>query len=208
MADGSPCLGLLEVGHYVAALVVADKCVKTAGVELIQIESTDSGALCLKLTGSTGAVKAALEAGAALARKIGTHATHAASILPAPAPGLRAVAKPKPVFNPLVGASDCWPAQEEKRKMETNKALGLLETQGLVSLLHATDAMLKTADVTVAGKEKIGGGYVTILVRGDLAAVQAAVDAGRKTVESLGGKLILADVISNPHPELAALLPK
>jgi ethanolamine utilization protein EutM len=91
--------------------------------------------------------------------------------------------------------------------MSTTQALGLLETQGLVAALHATDDMLKSSNVTLVGKEKIGAAYVTIIVRGDVAAVQTAVATGKATVERLGGKLILADVIARPHAELAALLP-
>lgn len=91
--------------------------------------------------------------------------------------------------------------------MASSHALGLVETQGLVAALHATDEMLKAAAVELVGKEKIGAAYVTIIVRGDVAAVQAAVDAGRQTVQRLDGKLILADVITHPHPGLAALLP-
>jgi ethanolamine utilization protein EutM len=86
-------------------------------------------------------------------------------------------------------------------------ALGLLETQGLVAALHATDEMLKAAAVELVGKEKIGAAYVTIIVRGDVAAVQAAIAAGKQAVERLGGKLIMAAVVPRPHPELAALLP-
>ena len=89
-----------------------------------------------------------------------------------------------------------------------SEAIGLLETQGLVAALHATDEMLKGAAVTLVGKEKIGAAYVTIMVRGDVAAVTAAIDSGKAAVERLGGKLILADVIARPHPDLAALLPK
>ena len=91
--------------------------------------------------------------------------------------------------------------------MKSSDALGLIETQGLVAALHATDEMLKAGAVELVGKEKIGAAYVTIMVRGDVAAVQAAVDAGKLCVERLDGKLILADVITHPHPELAALLP-
>lgn len=87
-------------------------------------------------------------------------------------------------------------------------AIGLLETQGLVAALHATDEMLKGAAVTLVGKEKIGAAYVTIIVRGDVAAVQSAIASGKQTVERLGGKLVMADVIARPHPDLAALLPK
>ena len=91
--------------------------------------------------------------------------------------------------------------------MNNFDAIGLLETQGLVAALHATDEMLKGAAVSLVGKEKIGAAYVTIMIRGDVAAVQAAIQTGRQTVEKLGGKLIMADIITRPHPELAALLP-
>jgi len=87
------------------------------------------------------------------------------------------------------------------------EALGILETQGLTAILEATDAMLKSANVTLVGKEKIGAAYVTVIVRGDVAAVTAAVEAGAKAVGSLG-KLIAAHVIARPHEELLALLPK
>ena len=128
----------------------------------------------------------------------------AALALMAPCAG--ALAQQPPAFNPLLGIYDSRVPQEGA--MNPSDALGLLETQGLVAALHATDEMLKSASVTLVGKEKIGAAYVTIMVRGDVAAVQAAIAAGKQTVERLGGKLILADVISRPHPELAALLPK
>ncbi|MCL5096701.1 MAG: BMC domain-containing protein [Candidatus Omnitrophica bacterium] len=86
-------------------------------------------------------------------------------------------------------------------------ALGILETQGLTAILEATDAMLKAANVTLVGKEKIGAAYVTVIVRGDVAAVKAAVDAGAKAVDGLG-KLVAAHVIARPHPDLASLLPR
>jgi microcompartment protein CcmL/EutN len=87
------------------------------------------------------------------------------------------------------------------------QALGILETQGLTALLEATDVMLKAANVTLVGKEKIGAAYVTVMVRGDVAAVQAAVDAGARSVGHLG-KLIAAHVIARPHADLVSLLPK
>ena len=89
----------------------------------------------------------------------------------------------------------------------TEQALGIIETQGLTAILEATDVMLKAANITLVGKEKIGAAYVTIMVRGDVAAVQAAVDAGAAAVGNLG-KLIAAHVIPRPHQDLIALLPK
>ncbi len=90
---------------------------------------------------------------------------------------------------------------------EADFALGIIETQGLTAILEAADAALKAANVTMVGKEKIGAAYVTIMVKGDVAAVQAAVDAGAQAAQRVG-KLIAAHVIPRPHRELVALLPR
>jgi microcompartment protein CcmL/EutN len=90
--------------------------------------------------------------------------------------------------------------------MNKNQAIGILETQGLTAILEATDAMLKAADVELVGKEKIGAAYVTVIVRGDVAAVTAAVEAGAQAAAPLG-KVIAAHVIARPHEGLLALLP-
>jgi ethanolamine utilization protein EutM len=127
-------------------------------------------------------------------------------VMAAPHEATRGLAAQPPLYNPLLEIYDSRVPREDR--MNTADAIGLLETQGLVAALHATDEMLKGAAVSLVGKEKIGAAYVTIIVRGDVAAVQAAIDNGRQTVERLGGKLIMADVIARPHPELAALLPK
>jgi ethanolamine utilization protein EutM len=196
-------LALLEIGNLSPALLVADRCAKAAGVRVVGVESADP-AQCIKLLGTADAVRAAAEAGVALARQMGSLA--AWSVLAGPLGETLALAQQAPVFNPLLGIYDSRVPQEGA--MNSSDALGLLETQGLVAALHATDEMLKSASVKLVGKEKIGAAYVTIMVRGDVAAVQAAIAAGKQTVERLGGKLILADVISRPHPDLAALLPK
>ena len=91
--------------------------------------------------------------------------------------------------------------------MVQSNALGLLETQGLVAALHATDDMLKSSNVELIGKEKIGAAFVTIMIRGDVAAVENAIATGKQSIERLGGKLIMADVIARPHEDLAKLLP-
>ena len=127
------------------------------------------------------------------------------SVLPGPLEVTYSLANQKPAFSPLLGVYDARAPRENS--MTSSNAIGLLETQGLVAALHATDEMLKSAAVQLVGKEKIGAAYVTIMVKGDVAAVQAAIAAGKQTVERLGGKLILADVIARPHPDLAALLP-
>lgn len=84
------------------------------------------------------------------------------------------------------------------------QALGMIETKGLVSLFEATDAMLKAASVELMGWEKIGSGYVTTFIRGDVAAVKAAVEAGA-TAASAVGEVVAVHVIPRPHDELALL---
>ena len=199
----SPSLALLEIGNLGPSIVVADRCAKAAGVSIVGIESTVGAAQCIKLTGPAAAVREAAEVGAALARQMGASVEW--SVLPGPLTETLQLARRPPVLSPLLGVYDARTPLENH--MNANDAIGLLETQGLVAALHATDEMLKSASVKLVGKEKIGAAYVTIIVRGDVAAVQAAIATGRATVERLGGKLIMADVIPRPHPELAALLP-
>jgi ethanolamine utilization protein EutM len=86
------------------------------------------------------------------------------------------------------------------------EALGLVETRGLVAMVEAADAMVKAANVSVVGWEKIGSGYVTVLVRGDVAAVRAATDAGAAAARRVG-ELIAVHVIPRPHPSLEDVLP-
>ncbi len=198
-----PSFALLEIGNLVPALVAADRCSKAAGVEIVGIESTMGAEQCIKLAGSTDDVRAAGEEGAAVAQRMGARAD--LIVIPGPTDATRATATLPPAYIPLLGIYDSQVKREDA--MPSSDALGLIETQGLVAALHATDEMLKAGAVELVGKEKIGAAYVTIVVRGDVAAVQSAVAAGRQTVERLEGKLIMADVITRPHPELAALLP-
>jgi len=197
-----PSLALLEVANLSPALVVADRCAKAAGVVVLGVESTFGAEQCIKLAGSAADVRLAGEAGAALAERMGSRAT--LTVLPGPVDETTTLADEPPAFVPLLGIYDARVKQENA--MTRSDAIGLIETQGLVAALHATDDMLKTSAVELVGKEKIGAAYVTIMVRGDVAAVQAAVAAGKATVQRLGGTLILADVITRPHTELAALL--
>ena len=85
------------------------------------------------------------------------------------------------------------------------KALGMIETRGLVAAIEAADAMIKAANVSLQCKEHVGGGLVTVMVRGDVGAVKAAVDAGACAAERVG-ELISAHVIPRPHGELEGIL--
>ena len=85
-------------------------------------------------------------------------------------------------------------------------ALGMIETRGLVGSIEAADAMVKAANVTLIGKTHVGGGLVTVMVRGEVGAVKAAVDAGAAAAQRVG-HLVSRHVIPRPHPEVDAILP-
>jgi hypothetical protein len=137
-------------------------------------------------------------------------------------PAKRAVFSP-PEFSPLIQqdvvflASDICrqnvrtdrqsSREESNMSQESPFALGLIETQGFTAVFEAIDTACKAANVEVIGKEKLGGGYVTVIIKGDLSAVTAAVAAGQVKVEGLG-KLIAAHVIARPSPSVLNLLPK
>ncbi|MBN2054590.1 ethanolamine utilization microcompartment protein EutM [bacterium] len=86
------------------------------------------------------------------------------------------------------------------------EALGMIETKGLIGLIEAADAMVKAAKVVLVGYEKIGGGYVTALVRGDVAACKAATDAGAAAAQKVG-ELVSVHVIPRPHQNLDEIFP-
>ena len=104
--------------------------------------------------------------------------------------------------------------KEETVKVEANKevkvmtqeALGMVETRGLVAAIEAADSMLKAANVTLIGTEKIGSGLVSVMVRGDVGAVKAAVEAGSSNASKLG-ELVAVHVIPRPHGDVEKILP-
>jgi ethanolamine utilization protein EutM len=85
-------------------------------------------------------------------------------------------------------------------------ALGMIETKGFVGMVEAADAMVKAARVELVGYERIGGGYVTAIVRGDVAAVKAATEAGQRAAERVG-ELVSVHVIPRPHANIDLVLP-
>ena len=90
--------------------------------------------------------------------------------------------------------------------MASMQALGMIETKGLVASIEAADAMVKAANVTLIGKEHVGGGLVSVMVRGDVGAVKAATDAGAAAAER-GGARISVQVIPRPHEAVEFILP-
>ncbi|MGM8364983.1 BMC domain-containing protein [Virgibacillus sp. W0181] len=88
----------------------------------------------------------------------------------------------------------------------TKEALGMIETKGLVGAIEASDAMVKAANVELVGKELVGGGIVTVMVRGDVGAVKAATEAGAEACQRVG-ELISVHVIPRPNSEVESILP-
>lgn len=91
----------------------------------------------------------------------------------------------------------------------SQQAIGLLETRGLVALVEGTDAMLKAANVELAGQMmQVGNALVTSVVTGDVAAVKAATDAGAQAAKAIGGEVVSVHVIARPHEDIGTVLPK
>jgi ethanolamine utilization protein EutM len=86
-------------------------------------------------------------------------------------------------------------------------ALGMVETRGLIGAVEAADAMVKAANVALIGSEYVGGGYVTVMVRGDVGAVKAATDAGAAAAKRIG-ELVSVHVIPRPHQDIEMILPQ
>ena len=213
-------LGFAETPFFSITAVVADHMLKSAEVKLLGIETTGNENLMIRVEGDVQSVQAALAAAETRAAALGSSAT--TRCITRPEPALAPLLHFANAQNPLYGGRDQFlstdfpasakatadkPQPQQKTMNQPQQALGILETQGLTAILEATDVMLKAANVTLVGKEKIGAAYVTVIVRGEVAAVKAAVDAGSQAVNGLG-KLIAAHVIARPHSDLLSLLPK
>ena len=106
---------------------------------------------------------------------------------------------------PAAPKVETQPVVKEVKKMAL-EALGMVETRGLVAAIEAADAMVKAANVELIGTEKIGSGLVSVMVRGDVGAVKAAVEAGSSSAGSLG-EVIATHVIPRPHNDVEKILP-
>ena len=115
-------------------------------------------------------------------------------------------AKEAPATKPAGAPAPKEITQEVTRMSNATQALGMIETRGLIGSVEAADAMVKAANVTLVGKEEIGGGLVTVFVRGDVGAVKAATDAGAAAAQRVG-ELISVHVIPRPDGSVESILP-
>jgi microcompartment protein CcmL/EutN len=210
-------LGILEVTGLTPAMVALDTMDKTAAVRVLQTESNDFYGVVLKVTGSQADVSAAIAAGRAAAEQMGGKPV--GTVLNRPDerawPALESKVEVSPLIQQAIVKTPNYEAisktghalsgratQGEARTMANNiSALGFIETQGFTAVFEAIDSACKAANVEVLGKEKLGGGYVTVVIKGDVAAVKAAVEAGV-------AKVIAGHVIARPSAAVLSLLPK
>jgi microcompartment protein CcmL/EutN len=205
----SPALAFIGIPYVSISLIVADRVLKASGVELLGFDTSGDVELVMRLRGSTADIAAAAATAELQARALG--ATAIISQIPAPSPDMTTVTNSGDTYNYLLNSREQFlPSQSMTTKAKARPghppaAIGVLETHGFTALLHATDRMVKAANVTVVGKEKIGAGLISIIIEGDVAAVAAAIAAGREAVGDRG-KVIAAEVITRPHEEVLALL--
>jgi len=200
MDHGTIAVGLVEVFGLPPAVFVADAMVKAADVRLVDLEVNTLGAMTIKVTGAVGAVRAAFETGERLATELGANV--ATSLISNYSPqGIHPwIEAPQKITRLLKSRSSLIPLDGEI----SNCALGLLETRGFTGVVAAADAMMKAADVHIVSLEKIGASLACVLIRGDVAAVQAAIEAGKSEAERVG-KLMSAHTIPRPDPVIQRL---
>ena len=186
----SEALGLLECKGLVALIEGTDAMLKSANVEMVGWDKCGSGMVTAFVKGDVAAVKAAVDAGAEAAGRIGT--VISVHVIPRPHDEITGLL-PKPKAA----------AKTDGKAVASNLAIGQIETKGWVGLVEATDAMGKAANVEIVKCIQIGGAFVTTIVRGDVGSVKAAVDAGAEAAGKVG-ELVASHVIARPHADLLA----
>jgi microcompartment protein CcmL/EutN len=207
-------LGLLETFGLTPTLAALDAMEKSGDVRVAQCELNDLGGVATKVLGATAAVETALARGREAAQALGGRPV--TTVIHRPDDRAWHAIESPPQFNPLIEQDVVFfpnfepLAAATEDSLMTNQeslALGFIETQGFTAVFEAIDTACKAGNVQVLGKEKLGGGYVAVIIQGDLAAVTAAIEAGKEKVDGLG-KLIAAHVLARPSPSVLALLPK
>jgi microcompartment protein CcmL/EutN len=192
-------------------MVIVDAMEKAARIRVLQLELNDQPGVCMKFTGPLGDIRAAVEAARLVAEEM--QVPLVVDTIPAPSPQAALAYQALPDFSPLIEQPTVQipraRAGDKENKMHEQAAfaVGLIETQGFTAVFEAIDTAVKTAAVDVLAREKLGGGFITVVIKGDVAAVRAAIDAGRAKVDGLG-KLIAAHVIPSPSAAVLSLLPK
>ncbi|MBI4875637.1 MAG: BMC domain-containing protein [Acidobacteria bacterium] len=201
----------MEIGGWSPGMVILDAMEKAACVRVLQAELNDQPGVCLKMIGPVGDVREAAEAARVIAGRM--RVAVIVDVISGPAsegrPAWEAAADFNLLFEQATVHIPPAPAKRKESKVsqQASFAVGLIETQGFTAVFEAIDTAVKTAAVEVLAREKLGGGYITVLIKGDVAAVTAAIEAGKARVEGLG-KLVAAHVIASPSQAVLSLVPK
>ncbi len=183
----SDAIGMVETVGLVGVVEAGDAMAKAASVQLLGWDRVGSGLVTVFCSGDVAAVKSAVDAGSTAAAKVGE--VHSVHVIPRPHSELTAVV----------------PERDDSSDSDDRiRALGLIETKGTIGVVEAADAMSKAADVEIVKLQDIGGGYITVIVSGDVGSVQASVSAGAESAERVG-ELVAQHVIPRPHDDLVAL---
>lgn len=189
-------LGMVSTRSFPAIIDTADAMVKAAGVVLVGIEKIGGGYCTVLVRGRIADIRLAVEAGARKAQKSGMLVS--SSVIPRPLPNLEVIF---PIGSRLIEL-----AQENRHSRVSKQALGLLETRGFPAMVGAADAMLKSADVELTAFETIGDGLCTAIIRGSVADVAVAVQAGVHEAQRIG-QLNAVTVVPRPLDDLDQILP-
>ncbi len=189
-------LGLISTRSFPAIVGTADMMLKSAGVTLVGYEKIGSGYCTAVVRGRLADVRIAVEIGADTARQFGQLISKA--IIPRPLPNLDAVLP--------IGSILAQLAEDREYSRLSNQAVGLLETRGFPAMVGASDAMLKSADVQLSSYEMIGSGLCTAIIRGRVADVTMAIEAGMHEAERIG-ELHAVMIIPRPLEDLELTLP-
>ncbi len=184
MADA---LGMVETVGLAGLIEAGDAMSKAANVVLLGWDKVGSGLVTIFCQGDVAAVKAAVDAGAQAAAKVGK--VHSVHVIPRPHGELGSI----------------LPARADRGEAPPGaRALGMIETRGATGVIEASDAMSTAASVEVVKIREIGGGYITVLVTGDVGSVSAAVSAGAEAAERVG-ELVSRHLIPRPSDETIEL---
>ena len=185
----SEALGMVETVGLAGLIEAGDAMSKAANVSLLGWDKVGAGLVTVFCAGDVATVKSAVDAGAQAGARVGQ--VHSVHVIPRPHSELSAI-------QPKAG----------KAKKEADKgpvrALGIIETRGATGVIEASDAMSKAANVEVVRLQEIGGGYITVLVSGDVGSVSSAVSAGAEACERVG-ELVSQHVIPRPSDDVIEL---
>ncbi len=188
----SEAIGMVETVGLTGIIEAGDAMSKAANITLVGWDKIGAGLAVVFCQGDVAAVKSAVDAGSQAASQVGE--VHSVHVIPRPHAELEAAILPS---RPRGG-------KDGEKAVQGIRALGLVETRGATGVIEASDAMSKAADVDVVKLQEIGGGYVTVIVSGDVGSVMAAVSAGAESSERVG-ELVSQHVIPRPSDDVINL---